>query len=1200
MYQVGLRKARNCVVHPYGGISKRHGTRFLEPVKDHSKKVRLLPFKFKDEDQYILEFGDQYIRFMRNDGHILDTSEQENITNITQGNPAVVTAASHPFSDGQEVFIQSVSGMTEVNNTRFKLINVTTNTFALLDQVTGIAVNSFAFTGYTSGGTVDLIFEITSPYAEADLFDIVYTQNADVMTLTHRLHAPRELTRTDHDIWTLTEIAFLPTLPDPTTLVVTVNTSGSETERYLVTAIDNETGEESLPGVNTTGAETITGATQANPVRLTVTATNFINGDELEVDGIVGMTELNGRRFTVTNKQTNTVDLLGENGTGHTAYSSAGTAAPTWVEITNGNTTPDNTISWAAVTNADKYAIYKRDGVYGIIGESETTSFLDDNIAPNTSISPPFSRNPFANNNHPSSCAFYEQRRVFGGSDNNPDTNWFSQTTRISNFNVHLPVIASDAITATLSGNEVSRIKQYIPTTDLLVLTGGSEWQVNSGPDSVLSPDTIQQKPQTSWGSSFRQPLIIGSTYLFVTRNENSIRSLGFQLQLDGYDSDEMFLLSHHLIENDTIVDWSMTRVPETRLHCVLASGLALAMTFDEKQEVVAWCPWDTDGNFESTAGLSGGGNDNEDSIYFVVQRILDGNTVRYIEVWRQEFFDVIEDAFFVDSGVTLDNPITITNIASDGLVTATGHGLSDGDTVDVNDIIWEIALDKFGNDTTVDILNGDTFTIDLVNSNSFYLTLVVQDLWKKLDDEINVDDTAANPPNILALANPLVAMDFGLGGTRIFYLEDDAATLVQVDLRIAFDLDTIDTDSKKTVDLSADTGLAFGNGLFLHPEGTKFWIKGSSGDRDIIQWRMDTAWDVTTKVFEKKFVAWSSGEFNKSIKWSDDGQYFYMSQIQPFDEDKIRQWRVPTTFDLAGAVELTAYAFVQSGNFLDEDTQVLDFFFTDDGRDIWLAVVLEEVNVPIRTQLERWRLNTPWVVGDGLVKEKDVLVISPTSIPGEGLQEGTLIIRNNEKDVFMVQIREDGAHIEHWGFPGPTVDGLSVFSVPVPEVYRSDGVVRKVITSIDIDHLDCPKIVILADGDVIAEDSSLAKRCGNLSVTASRAHLGLRYIADIETLDIESLSGTTQGQKKKTTDVVIRFRNSRGLLIGPNSDNLVEMKQRENENWGEPTQLLTGDKKIHLKPDWNSNGRIFLRNFDPLPMTILAIMPQIDPGDEE
>lgn len=76
--------------------------------------------------------------------------------------------------------------------------------------------------------------------------------------------------------------------------------------------------------VPTTNA--ISGATQANPVVLTLTGHPFINGDKISISGVVGMTQLNGNVYTVANKTTNTVELSGINGTGFGAYTSGGTA----------------------------------------------------------------------------------------------------------------------------------------------------------------------------------------------------------------------------------------------------------------------------------------------------------------------------------------------------------------------------------------------------------------------------------------------------------------------------------------------------------------------------------------------------------------------------------------------------------------------------------------------------------------------------------------------------------------------------------------------------------------------------------------------------------------------------------------------------------------------------------------------------------
>jgi hypothetical protein len=81
---------------------------------------------------------------------------------------------------------------------------------------------------------------------------------------------------------------------------------------------------------NVTQRYLISGATQANPVVITTSSTHtFSNGDTIYIEGVVGMTEINGLRFTVANKAATTFELSGINGTAYTAYTSGGSASQT-------------------------------------------------------------------------------------------------------------------------------------------------------------------------------------------------------------------------------------------------------------------------------------------------------------------------------------------------------------------------------------------------------------------------------------------------------------------------------------------------------------------------------------------------------------------------------------------------------------------------------------------------------------------------------------------------------------------------------------------------------------------------------------------------------------------------------------------------------------------------------------------------------
>ena len=199
-YNNGVEEMQNMTVFPQGGATRRYGSRFVAEVKDSSKSTRIIPFEFNITQSYILELGDQYIRFYKDNGQITNTPKT--ITGITQANPAVVTVSSHGYSNGDDVWINSVVGMTQLNNRRFRIANVTTNTFELQ------GVNSTGYTAYASAGTAADVFEIASPFTESQLYEIAFTQSADVMYLVHEDVSPRKLSRTGHTNWTLTEVDF--------------------------------------------------------------------------------------------------------------------------------------------------------------------------------------------------------------------------------------------------------------------------------------------------------------------------------------------------------------------------------------------------------------------------------------------------------------------------------------------------------------------------------------------------------------------------------------------------------------------------------------------------------------------------------------------------------------------------------------------------------------------------------------------------------------------------------------------------------------------------------------------------------------------------------------------------------------------------------------------------------------------------------
>ena len=204
-YFNGASNIENFVVLPHGPITRRPGTYFVSEIKTSSAKTRLIPFTFSTEQTYILEFGNLYIRFFKDDGQI--TEGNKVISAITKANPGVVTSNSHGYSNGDFVNISGVVGMTEVNNKTFKVANKATNTFELTD-VDGTNVNTTNFTTYSSDGVANRIYQITTEFTTAQIFDLKFAQSADVMYLTHPSHEVTKLSRTGHTSWSLDEVDF--------------------------------------------------------------------------------------------------------------------------------------------------------------------------------------------------------------------------------------------------------------------------------------------------------------------------------------------------------------------------------------------------------------------------------------------------------------------------------------------------------------------------------------------------------------------------------------------------------------------------------------------------------------------------------------------------------------------------------------------------------------------------------------------------------------------------------------------------------------------------------------------------------------------------------------------------------------------------------------------------------------------------------
>lgn len=656
-FQTGLALCRNALVLPHGPVTKRPGTAFVNfcnQLTDTAYKVRLIPFQFSATDTIVLEiaggdafgFGSFYIRFHTQGGTLLEATRA--ITGITQANPGVVTSTAHGYTTGDWVYIADVGGMTQLNGRYYQVEVLTANTFKLKDTITLVDINTTSFSAYTSGGTAARVYQIAAPWWGIHLFELDYTQSADVVTFTHPSYNTRELRRVGATNWTLTAPTLGTAVTAPGTPSVAVvagtGTAYNKTIYYKVTTVTADGLEESLPSASANGVNDLT---------------------------------LPGAR---------------------------------------------NTVSWGSVGAGVSYRVYKAlntsGRLYGYIGETTDLSFVDDNVTPDYSRNPPSTTIRLdTSGNRPATVSYYEQRRMFAGTTNNPQTIYGSKTGTESNFTTTIPSAADDALSFTIKAQQWNAIRHLVPMADLIALTAGGAWKISSNNNEGLSPSSISVRTQTNYGSNYVHPLLTGISCLYVEANGRRVRDLSFEWQSQVYSSSDRAIMAPHLFLNYTLVDAAYSRSPDQLAWFVRSDGVLLCMTYVPEHQVFGWHQHTTDGTYESVCVVT---ENNEDVLYAIVRRTINGTVMRSVERMATRLFNTQGDAYFVDCGASYYKSGTFTRSGTTMTCTmVAGHGFVSGSSYS----FW-FSDGTFGTSAapvtyTVTVVSPQVFTITVPNTGA-------------------------------------------------------------------------------------------------------------------------------------------------------------------------------------------------------------------------------------------------------------------------------------------------------------------------------------------------------------------------------------------------------------------------------------------------------------------------------------------------
>lgn len=313
-----------------------------------------------------------------------------------------------------------------------------------------------------------------------------------------------------------------------------------------------------------------------------------------------------------------------------------------------------NTIAWSAVSGASRYNVYKLSGgLHGYIGQTTSLSLVDDNITADISKTPPVYDTAFTGaGNYPAAVSYFEQRRAFAGTTNKPQNLWMTKSGTESSLSYSLPVRDDDRIAFRVAAREANVIRHIVPLGELVLLTSAAEWRVTSVNTDALTPSSISMRPQSYIGANNVQPVIVNNNLLYAAARGGHVRELAYNWQASGYITGDLSLRAPHLFDGLNVVDMAFAKSPQPIAWFVSSNGKLLGLTYVPEQQVGAWHQHDTDGSFESCCVVAEG---NEDALYAIVQREIDGNPVRYVERMASRLFADQADAFFVDSGATYD-----------------------------------------------------------------------------------------------------------------------------------------------------------------------------------------------------------------------------------------------------------------------------------------------------------------------------------------------------------------------------------------------------------------------------------------------------------------------------------------------------------------------------------------------------------------
>ncbi len=586
-------------------------------------------------------------------------------------------ASAPPLNVGDWVYVQSMAGLTQLNGETFVISNIVGDTIYLQD-VFGANVDATSFPAYAGGGSVSRIYTLTTPYAEQDLPWLKVVQSADTMSLclvnqiTGTEYNGQDLVRNSDTNWTFSPLVPAPSVSPPATVSGVSSASGSVNYEYVVTSIDPNDGTESIASsivsipsavdiASTAGSITVSWSAVANVTEYYIYKALPGYGAPVAAGAQFGYAGLSyGNSFVDSNI---VADFSHSPPTHQNPFARGVITGGTAVSGGSGYTHITLSITSGTGTGGVLTGVLKSGALVGVIVQDEGAGYLaGDTInvggdgvgaAATLQVGP-------QSGTYPSVPAYFQERRGYANTLNNPDTYFFSQPGAFTNFDVRNPTIASDAITGSPWAVQVNGVQWMIQSSGgLLVMTGLRAWMlVGSGSFATnvqpISPSNQNDVPQAFTGSSpLIQPILINFDVLYVDPNGVYWYDLPYQLYALSEPID-LTDVSAHMFTGYTVVARAYCEKPYRLIWSVRSDGALLSLTYYKTQKVQGWARHDTQGIFVGVCSVN---EPPVNAAYFATRRFPGGGNPYIIERMDNRIWTDAESVWAVDCGLSYPQP---------------------------------------------------------------------------------------------------------------------------------------------------------------------------------------------------------------------------------------------------------------------------------------------------------------------------------------------------------------------------------------------------------------------------------------------------------------------------------------------------------------------------------------------------------------